>query len=291
MKTRELRAPLEDALADVQAFPDRRGVPIARVGVRNVRLPITVLDRSRRPQSTVATARLSVDLSHQLRGTHMSRFMEILQEADAALSAETLPGLLARIRARLDAGAAEAAFAFPYFLSRRAPITGAEGLVSFDCRLEGTEEGVTVEACVPVTTLCPCSKEISARGAHNQRGIVTVRARSRGPLWIEDLVEVVEESASCRLYPILKRPDEKWVTETAYDNPRFVEDIVREATIRLRAVESIEWFRVRVVNMESIHEHDAFAEVEERWSDANGTAPSSSDLAPSVLRDGDGAAR
>ena len=254
------------ALADVQANPDGRQVPIAKVGVQNIRFPISVKDRRKAAQHTVATIDMSVDLPHHFKGTHMSRFMEILNSHDGEISGEALPAILRTMRERLNAETAELRVSFPYFMEKRAPVTGAPGLLSYDCAFEassGAADDFVLTVKVPVTTLCPCSREISSRGAHNQRGLVTVETRFTGELWIEDVVALVDDSASCGLYPVLKRADEKWVTERAYDNPRFVEDLVREVTLRLRAMEQVTWFRVHVVNFESIHEHDAYAEVEE----------------------------
>ena len=253
-------------LADVQAHPDGRRVPISRVGVKNIRFPIEVRDRRRDAQHTVGTIDMSVDLPHQFKGTHMSRFMEILNSHDGEISVEAVPGILRTMRERLSAETAHLRIAFPYFVAKGAPVTGTEGLLSYDCTFDassGEEDDFVLTVEVPVTTVCPCSREISARGAHNQRSLVTVQARFTGELWIEQVIALVDESASCDLYPVLKREDEKWVTERAYDNPRFVEDLVREVTLRLRSLPQVTWFRVHVVNFESIHEHDAYAEVEE----------------------------
>ncbi len=253
-------------LADVQANPDGRRVPISRVGVKNIRFPIAVKDRQKDAQHTVGTIDMSVDLPHHFKGTHMSRFMEILNSHDGVISVGALPAILRTMRERLSAETAHLRITFPYFMAKEAPVTGSEGLLSYDCAFDassGAEDDFVLTVKVPVTTLCPCSREISARGAHNQRSMVTVRARFTGELWIEELVALVDESASCDLYPVLKRSDEKWVTERAYDNPRFVEDLVREVTLRLRSMPLVTWFKVHVVNFESIHEHDAYAQVEE----------------------------
>ena len=255
------------ALADVQANPDVRQVPIAKVGVQNIRFPIAVKDRQRTAQHTVGRIDMSVDLPDHFKGTHMSRFMEILNSHDGEVSVEALPSILLTMRERLNAETAHLRISFPYFMEKHAPVTRAAGLLSYDCAFDassGSEDDFVLTVRIPVTTLCPCSREISARGAHNQRSMVTVQARFTGELWIEDLVELVDNSASCGLYPVLKRADEKWVTERAYDNPRFVEDLVREVTLGLRDMERVTWFNVHVVNFESIHEHDAYAQVEER---------------------------
>ena len=253
-------------LPDVQASKDGRNVPINKVGVKNIRFPIKVKDRQKTAQHTIGSIDMPVDLPHHFKGTHMSRFMEILNDHAGEISTEALPEILDTMRSRLDAETAHFYVSFPYFMEKAAPVTGASGLLSYDCSFDasrGAVDDFVLTVNVPVTTLCPCSKEISSRGAHNQRGMVTVRVRFSGELWIEDLVGLVEDSASCSLYPILKRADEKWVTERAYDNPRFVEDLVREVTVRLRGVESTTWFHVEVVNFESIHQHDAYALVQE----------------------------
>ena len=253
-------------LADVQAHPDTRKVPISRVGVQNIRFPIAVKDRQKSAQHTVGTIDMSVDLPHHFKGTHMSRFMEILNSHDEVISGDALPDILRTMRERLNARTAHLRISFPYFMEKAAPVTGSAGLLSYDCAFDassGPTDDFVLTVKVPVTTLCPCSREISARGAHNQRSMVTVETRFEGELWIEDIVALVDESASCELYPVLKRADEKWVTEHAYDNPRFVEDLVREITLRLRALDQVTWFSVHVVNFESIHEHDAYAQVEE----------------------------
>ncbi|MYG80494.1 MAG: GTP cyclohydrolase I FolE2 [Gemmatimonadetes bacterium] len=253
-------------LADVQANPDSRRVPISRVGVKNIRFPIAVRDRRKSAQHTVGRIDMSVDLPHHFKGTHMSRFMEILNSHNGEVSVEALPAILRTMRERLSAETAHLRISFPYFMAKKAPVSGAKGLLSYDCAFDassGVEDDFVLTVNVPVTTLCPCSREISARGAHNQRSMVTVQTRFDGELWIEELVALVDESASCDLYPVLKRTDEKWVTEQAYDNPRFVEDLVREVTLRLRAMPQVTWFHVHVVNFESIHEHDAYATVEE----------------------------
>ena len=254
------------SLADVQAHPDTRKVPISRVGVQNIRFPIAVKDRQKSAQHTVGTIDMSVDLPHHFKGTHMSRFMEILNSHDEVISGDALPEILRTMRERLHARTAHLRISFPYFMEKAAPVTGSAGLLSYDCAFDassGATDDFILTVKVPVTTLCPCSREISARGAHNQRSMVTVQTRFDGELWIEDVVALVDESASCELYPVLKRADEKWVTEHAYDNPRFVEDLVREITLRLRALDQVTWFSVHVVNFESIHEHDAYAQVEE----------------------------
>lgn len=259
-------------MKDVQSSEDRRGIAIDRVGISDLRYPVTVWDRRAERQQTVATISLSVDLPHHFKGTHMSRFVEILHQRHGDITMQTLPELLRDLQERLEAENAHVVVAFPYFLEKKAPVTGAGGMMDYACRFiadrRGGEDAFQLEVEVPVTSLCPCSKEISAYGAHNQRSRITVRVQSRRTkeglwelVWIEDLIEVAEACASAPLYSLLKRPDEKFVTEQAYDRPVFVEDLVRDVAARLREDPRIEWFHVRCVNEESIHNHDAFAEI------------------------------
>lgn len=252
-------------MPDIQKTRDPRNIPIDKVGVKNIRYPIVVRDRSKGPQSTVGTVNMYVDLPHHFKGTHMSRFLEVLNRYHGAISVEKIPELLSEMCERLVAETAHFEVDFTYFMTKAAPVTGKEGLMGYECGFQaaaGKTEDFVLSVEVPVTTLCPCSKEISDRGAHNQRGNVHVRVRFDDLVWIEDVVELVEASASCALYPVLKRQDEKWVTETAYDNPRFVEDMVREVTLRLQADDRITWFEIHVENFESIHAHNAYAYIE-----------------------------
>jgi GTP cyclohydrolase IB len=256
------------ALPDMQATVDRREVKIDRVGVTGIRYPLWVLDRERERQHTIATLNMYVNLPQEERGTHMSRFLEVLNQYDE-MSVGVITTVAAQLGSRLDAEVSTIELEFPFFRRKEAPVTGATGLMEFTCGLEatvgpGNRADVVMRARVPVTTLCPCSKEISERGAHNQRGTVDVRVRTSGFVWLEELIDVIERSASCALFPVLKRPDEKWVTERAYDNPRFVEDLLREIAVELREDPRIRWFRVEVENQESIHAHNAFAALE-RW--------------------------
>lgn len=252
-------------MPDIQKTRDQRKIAIDKVGVKNIRYPIMVADRSNGPQSTVGTVNMYVDLPHHFKGTHMSRFLEVLNRHHSAISVERIPELLAEMCERLVAETAHFEVDFTYFMKKAAPVTGIVGLMGYECGFRaaaGKTEDFVLSVEVPVTTLCPCSKEISDRGAHNQRGNVHVRVRFDDLVWIEEVVEMVEASASCALYPVLKRQDEKWVTETAYDNPRFVEDMVREVTLRLQDDDRITWFEVHVENFESIHAHNAYAYVE-----------------------------
>ena len=255
-------------LQDTQSQRDRRGIAIDRVGVRGLRYPIQVRDKARKLQHTIATATLTVDLPHHFKGTHMSRFVEVLNEFGPVLHVDNIRKILRDLATRLDSGNAHVTFEFPFFLEKRAPVTGAVGmmdyLVRFDATLERGRTDFIVTVTVPVTTLCPCSKAIAERGAHNQRGHVTYGLRSKKPIWIEDMIALVEASASSELYSLLKRPDEKAVTERAYDNPVFVEDLVRNVAARSNRDRNITWYRVEAENFESIHNHNAYALVEKR---------------------------
>ncbi|WP_074315759.1 GTP cyclohydrolase FolE2 [Singulisphaera sp. GP187] len=260
-------------MVDVQNHADDRCVPIDQVGVSNLRYPIVVLDRANQKQPTVASLSMSVNLPHHFKGTHMSRFVEVLNEHRGEVTMFTLPAILDGLRSRLQAESARIEVRFPYFLERVAPVSGARALMGYDCSFigEASEAGedFVLGVRIPVTSLCPCSKAISDYGAHNQRGHVTIEVRGgqnggTGPelIWIEELVEVAERSASAPVFALLKREDERFVTMQAYDNPAFVEDIVRNAALILRVDERITWFRVHAENQESIHNHDAFAQVE-----------------------------
>lgn len=254
------------ALKDTQNERDDRQLPIDRVGVRSLRFPLRIGDRDSAVQHTVATVSLAVDLPHQYKGTHMSRFVEVLHAHGTELTVATIAGMPRELIKKLHADKAHVEFRFPYFRAKKAPVSGAEGLLDYGVIFEVNADKdtsdfvLTVE--VPVTTLCPCSKAISARGAHNQRGIVTLAVRFREPVWIEDLIELVESAASSELYSLLKRPDEKFVTEAAYDNPVFVEDLVRNVAQKAKAHAQITWFRVEAENFESIHNHNAWAMIE-----------------------------
>ncbi len=253
-------------LHDTQNQRDRRGIAIDRVGVRGLRYPIQVRDKARKLQHTVATTTLTVDLPHHFKGTHMSRFVEVLNEFGPVLHVDNIQTILSDLARRLESESSHVTFEFPFFLEKRAPVTGAVGLMDYAVRFEATLEkrrkDFIVTVIVPVATLCPCSKAISERGAHNQRGQVTYSVRSVKPIWIEDMISLVEQSASCELYSLLKRPDEKAVTERAYDNPVFVEDLVRNVAARSNRDRNITWYRVEAENFESIHNHNAYALVE-----------------------------
>ena len=253
-------------LIDTQSEPDHRRIAIDRVGVTGLRYPLQIRDKARATQHTIATCALTVDLPHQFKGTHMSRFVEVLGEFGPVLHVDNLGTLLADLVRRLHSERAHVDFEFPFFLEKKAPVSRAAGLMDYTARFAATiENGIVdfvVTVLVPVTTLCPCSKAIAARGAHNQRGHVTFAVRFKKPIWIEDLIRLVEDSASSELYSLLKRPDEKAVTERAYDNPVFVEDLVRNIAQRAESHADISWYCIEAENFESIHNHNAYARIE-----------------------------
>jgi GTP cyclohydrolase I len=229
---------------------------------------VQVLDKDRSTQSTVATVQLTVDLPHHFKGTHMSRFIEVLAAHGPVIHVENIRDILEQTASRLQSSCAHLDIEFPFFLEKRAPATGSPGLMDYTVRFSATLQrrklDFIVTAIVPVTTLCPCSKAISKSGAHNQRGQVSLSVRTRKPMWIEDMVRLAEESASSELYSLLKRPDEKFVTERAYANPVFVEDLVRAVAQRCDRDKNILWYRVEVENFESIHNHNAYALIERK---------------------------
>ncbi len=255
-------------LKDTQNERDTRQISIDRVGVRGVRYPIIVSDKENRTQSTVATLALMVDLPEEYKGTHMSRFVEALHEHRRYLDVHSAVRLPSRLLRKLPAQRARVEIDFPFFRLKKAPVSGMEGMMDYDVRFEidtiRNQPGTfTLTIKVPVTTLCPCSKAMSDKGAHNQRGIVTYSVRFSGAaVWIEDLIDLVEECASCQVYSLLKRPDEKFVTDKAYDNPVFVEDLVRNVALATERYNAFSWYRVEAENFESIHNHNAYACIE-----------------------------
>lgn len=258
-----------EVIADVQKQPSRRTIDIDKVGVKNISYPIVVLDKFNGTQHTVARINMYVNLPHRHKGTHMSRFIEILSECRRDISIRNIETILEETRKRLHAQSAHIEMSFPYFIDKPAPVSQARGLMEYICTFKGSLDGdglidLVVGITVPITTLCPCSKEISTVGAHNQRGEVRVQVRFKKFFWIEDLIRMVEESASCEVYALLKRQDEKFVTEKAYSNPMFVEDVVREIAHRLRQDQNFTWFAVESENFESIHNHSAYAYIESR---------------------------
>ncbi|MDR2422023.1 MAG: GTP cyclohydrolase FolE2 [Deltaproteobacteria bacterium] len=253
-------------MADVQNQFDSRRIKIDQVGVKKIHYPINVKDRANGSQRTVASVNMYVELPHHHKGTHMSRFIEVLSVHRHSIATSTIPSILLDMKSRLQAEAAHLELTFPFFIAKAAPVTGALGLMEYSCTLAGSQTGeetdLSVSVCVPITTLCPCSREISDYGAHNQRGEVTVKVRYKQFFWMEDLISLVESSGSSEVYSLLKRADEKMVTERAYDNPRFVEDVVREVAVKLMADENFTWFSVAAENFESIHNHSAYAFLE-----------------------------
>ena len=253
------------SLADVQNMPDDRNIPLNRVGIKNIRYPIVVLDRAKGVQQTVANINMYVNLPHNFKGTHMSRFVEILNQYRREINVRTMGPILTKMKSRLEAQEAHMEVSFPYFIEKKAPVTGSPGLIEYQCGLHGTlgdRLDILLSVRVPVTTVCPCSKEISDYGAHNQRGEVRVRLRFDGFLWLEDVVSAVERSASCDIYSVLKRPDEKYVTERAFERPMFVEDVVRSTCLEIKKLQGIKWACVEAENYESIHNHSAYAYAE-----------------------------
>ncbi len=253
-------------MADVQGLEDTRRIAINRVGIKSIRHPVKILDRSGEIQHTIAVFNMYVSLPHNFKGTHMSRFVEILNSHEREISVENFPAMLREMVRKLEAETGHIEMNFPYFINKSAPVSGVQSLIDYDVTLIGEichgEIASTIKVVVPVTSLCPCSKKISERGAHNQRSHVTVTATILEHVWIEEIVQLVESQASCELYGLLKRPDEKFVTERAYDNPKFVEDMVRDVAARLNAENRIHSYVVESENFESIHNHSAYALIE-----------------------------
>ncbi|WP_233856348.1 GTP cyclohydrolase FolE2 [Paraburkholderia sp. HD33-4] len=253
-------------MPDVQSTPDTRQIPIQRVGVKGVRHPLTVRTPVGEVRPTVGTWNLDVHLPAEQKGTHMSRFVALLEENKAPLEPATFRTMLAAMLEKLEAEAGRIEVSFPYFVNKTAPVSGVQSLLDYEVTLTGeTRNGATrlfLKVLVPVTSLCPCSKKISQYGAHNQRSHVTIDAELNGDVPVEELIRIAEEEASCELWGLLKRPDEKFVTERAYENPKFVEDLVRDVAQRLNADERIVAYVLEAENFESIHNHSAYAVIE-----------------------------
>jgi GTP cyclohydrolase IB len=253
-------------LHDKQSERDHRELHINKVGVRGLRFPIAVRDRTREHQSTVATIGMFVDLPKEFKGTHMSRFIEVLNAHGNVIHVENIDDILFALQKKLNAKTSHLEIEFPYFMTKRAPVTGKEGVMDYQVRFDaaacGHETDLVLTVKVNVTTLCPCSKAIAKYGAHNQRGEVTVRLRSKRIVWIEEVIAMVEASGSSEMYALLKREDEKRVTERAFENPVFVEDLVRNVALKLKARPEITWWKVEAENYESIHNHNAYACIE-----------------------------
>ncbi len=253
-------------IADVQSSADTRQIAINKVGIKDIRHPVRVKDRSNGDQHTIACFNMYVNLPHNFKGTHMSRFVEILNSHDKEISVQSFKGMLSEMAEKLESKSGHIEMRFPYFVDKKAPISGVRSLMDYEVSLIGEIHGgqttMYIKVVVPVTSLCPCSKKISERGAHNQRSHVSVQVRTNGFVWIEEIIELVEKEASCELFGLLKRPDEKYVTEQAYDNPKFVEDMVRDVAVRLNQDERFSGYIVESENFESIHNHSAYALIE-----------------------------
>jgi GTP cyclohydrolase I len=243
----------DPTIADVQSSADTRHIPINKVGIKDIR-------------HTIAAFNMYVNLPHDFKGTHMSRFVEILNTHERETSVESFKDMLSEMTARLEADSGHIEMTFPYFVNKIAPVSGVQSLMDYQVTLIGEiskrKSQMSIRVVVPTTSLCPCSKEISNYGAHNQRSHVTVQVCTRGFIWIEELIDLVESEASCELYGLLKRPDEKYVTERAYDHPKFVEDMVRDIASRLNRDERVLAYVVASENFESIHNHSAYALIE-----------------------------
>ncbi|MBW2305330.1 MAG: GTP cyclohydrolase I FolE2 [Deltaproteobacteria bacterium] len=254
-------------MIDMQNKHDHRNLDIDKAGVKDILYPIRVLAKNGGMQHTVAKINMYVDLPRHFKGTHMSRFVEILHEYRGDMSIRTFSRILDDMVERLDAQSAHIEVAFPYFIEKAAPVTGTPGMMEYACRFICSKKGekdFRVEITAPVTTLCPCSREISTKGAHNQRGRVTITLRFKRFFWIEDIIHLIESSASAEVYSVLKRPDEKYLTEQAYANPMFVEDVVRTAAQKLEQMKDFSWYAVEAENFESIHNHSAYAYIEKK---------------------------
>lgn len=253
-------------LHDKQNEPDYRKLRIDKVGVRGLRFPIQVRDKTHVVQTTIAMIGMFVDLPHHFKGTHMSRFIEVLNAHGNSIHVENIYDILQAMQKKLNAATAHLEIEFPYFMSKKSPVSQRDSLMDyvarFDASVRGKEKDFVLTVKANVTTLCPCSKAIAKYGAHNQRGEVTVQIRSREIVWIEDLIGMIESSASSELYALLKRQDEKAVTERAYENPVFVEDLVRNVAVRLNADKRVTWYKAEAENFESIHNHNAYACIE-----------------------------
>ena len=253
-------------MKDIQSQPDYRNIPIDKVGIKNLRYPITVRDRREGFQHTIAAINMYVDLPHDNKGTHMSRFVELLHLLRPEVSLEKFEAILDNMKRHLNAASAHLEMTFPYFIEKKAPVSTSPGLMDYTCSIIGTSDptgkvDLISEVVVPISSVCPCSMEISEFGAHNQRGEVRLSTRFKKFIWMEDMIDLVEKAASCDVFSVLKRVDEKCVTERAFANPKFVEDIVRDVAKTLNDDDNITWFTVSAENFESIHNHSAYASI------------------------------
>lgn len=253
-------------MKDIQNLKDTRNLDIDRVGIKDIVYPVNLKDREKGSQHTIAKVNMYVKLPHQFKGTHMSRFVEIINEFKDNISLSSVKEILELMRIRLESDESHIEMSFDYFMNKTAPVSGLSSIMHYECSYQGSsikgDKDFILGVKVPVLTLCPCSKEISKYGAHNQRSFIVIKARFSSMVWIEDLIEIAETSASCPVYPLLKREDEKYVTEKSYENPVFVEDVVRNAAEKLMADDRVIWFEVSSENMESIHNHSAYAVIE-----------------------------
>ncbi len=256
------------ALPDVQNTADTRAIAINKVGIKDIRHPVQVKDRTGKVQHTIANFNMYVDLPHNFKGTHMSRFVEILNSHDWEITVDSFKIMLTEMTSLLDAEVGHIEMTFHFFINKTAPASGVQSLLDYEVSFIGERRDnkniINIKVVVPVTSLCPCSKKISERGAHNQRSHVTVNVQTEDFIWVEEIIDLVEEQASCELYGLLKRPDEKIVTERAYDNPKFVEDMVRDIAHQLNIDEHILAYTVESENFESIHNHSAYALIEKK---------------------------
>jgi GTP cyclohydrolase I len=262
----EKEAKATSTLPDVQNTQDTRAIAINKVGIKDILHPVQVQDRTGHIQHTIANFNMYVALPHEFKGTHMSRFVEILNNHEWEITVASFKTMLAEMTNRLDAEVGHIEMTFKFFINKTAPASGVKSLLDYDVTFIGERKNnkntINVKVVVPVTSLCPCSKKISDRGAHNQRSHVTVSVETEDFIWVEEIIDLIESQASCELYGLLKRPDEKIVTERAYDNPKFVEDMVRDTAHQLNNDKRILSYTVESENFESIHNHSAYAMIE-----------------------------
>ncbi len=265
--------PRVSPVEDVQGHADTRQIPINKVGIKDIYHPVKVKDRANGEQHTVANFNMYVNLPHNFKGTHMSRFVEILHRHEREISVDSFGKMLQEMTEHLHADAGHIEMTFPYFVMKKAPVSGVESLMNYQATIFGEHRDgktdVWLKVVVPTTSLCPCSKKISDYGAHNQRSHITLTAKLNQHMWLEELIDVAEAQASCEVYGILKRPDEKFVTERAYDNPKFVEDTVRDVAVALNRDKRVRAYVVESENFESIHNHSAYAMIEHDKEAAN----------------------
>jgi len=264
--------PAPTSIEDVQARADSRRIPINKVGIKDVYHPVRVKDRASVEQHTIANFNMYVALPHNFKGTHMSRFVEVLHMNEREISVESFRDILAEMTEKLDAQSGHIEMSFPFFVMKKAPMSGVESLMNYQASLIGElhngKPELWLKVVVAATSLCPCSRDISKYGAHNQRSHITIKAKVDSHMWLEELIDIAEEEASCEVYSILKRADEKYVTERAYENPKFVEDIVRDVAVRMNKEDRVRAYVVEAENFESIHNHSAYALIEKDKDEA-----------------------